>query len=170
MASAVCTPWPISLWFIASSTPPSPEILIQPFRPTSPSTTGSVATPPRRGRGGITPQPTSSTPATPVPVSRKARRFTKPPRSLRSLPPEGARPGLGRPGARPAVSNRTSFLRGSCGADGGANPRIGAAAADVGDRGVDLGVAWRALGREQSRGRHQHAALAVAALRHLVRQ
>ena len=27
---------------------------------------------------------------------------TTPPRSLRSLPPEGARPGLGRPGARPS--------------------------------------------------------------------
>ena len=34
----------------------------------------------------------------------------KPPRSLRSLPPEGARPGLGRPGARPARTDELTRM------------------------------------------------------------
>src|SRR6266851_2057808 len=44
----------------------------------------------------------------------------------------------------------------------------GAAAADVGDRGVDVGVGRLRLRLEQSRHRHDHAGLAVAALRHVV--
>ena len=52
--------------------------------------------------------------------------------------------------------------------DRGAHARIGAAAAQVGDRGVDVGVARLGVGRQQRRRGHQHAALAVAALRHLV--
>ncbi len=39
-----------------------------------------------------------------------------PPRSLRSLPPEGARPGLGRPGARPAAFAIAMALLASAGA------------------------------------------------------
>ncbi len=113
MASAVCTPWPISLWFIASSTPPSAAILIQPFRPTSPSTTGSVSTPPRRGARRQH-----------APAHQPARR-RRPGRVSRNAP-------------------ALHLCRGD-GADGGANPRVGAAAADVGDRGVDLGVARRAV-------------------------
>jgi len=38
----------------------------------------------------------------------------KPPRSLRSLPPEGARPGLGRPGARPAVLLAIALMASAC--------------------------------------------------------
>ena len=44
----------------------------------------------------------------------------------------------------------------------------GAAAADVGDRGVDVGVGGLRLVLQQRRHRHDHARLAVAALRHVV--
>jgi hypothetical protein len=75
MASAVCVPWPISLRFIASITVPSAPILIQPFRLTSPASTGNASTAPRRSRGGSTPQPTTSAPAAPRPLTSRARRF-----------------------------------------------------------------------------------------------
>src|SRR5262249_56377594 len=44
----------------------------------------------------------------------------------------------------------------------------GAAAADVGDGAVDVGVGRLGLLAQQRRHRHDHAALAVAALRHVV--
>src|SRR5262245_22858433 len=44
---------------------------------------------------------------------------------------------------------------------------IGAAAADVAHRGVDLGVGGLRRGPQQRVGRHQHAGLAIAALRHV---
>ena len=44
----------------------------------------------------------------------------------------------------------------------------GAAAADVGDRIVDVGVGRLRLVLEQRGHRHDHAALAIAALRHVV--
>ena len=44
----------------------------------------------------------------------------------------------------------------------------GAAAADVGDRSVNVGVGRLRLFRQQRTHRHDHAGLAVAALRHLV--
>ena len=47
------------------------------------------------------------------------------------------------------------------------DPLIGAATADVGDRRVDVGVARFRLLPQQGRDRHDHAALAVAALRHV---
>src|SRR5882672_9123302 len=45
----------------------------------------------------------------------------------------------------------------------------GAAAADVGNRGVDVGVGRLGFVVEQRRDRHDHARLAIAALRHVVR-
>src|SRR3989442_11737508 len=53
--------------------------------------------------------------------------------------------------------------------DGGADPLIGAAAADVRHRGVDIGVARAAVLGEQCRGSHDLPRLAVAALRHVLR-
>src|SRR3989442_4927247 len=53
--------------------------------------------------------------------------------------------------------------------DGGADPLIGAAAADVRHRGVDIGVARGAVLGEQRRGGHDLPGLAVAALRHVLR-
>src|SRR3712207_2981106 len=51
--------------------------------------------------------------------------------------------------------------------DGGADAVVGAAAADVGDLLVDVGVGrLRLAGKERRRG-HDHAGLAVAALRHV---
>src|SRR6185503_11676518 len=44
----------------------------------------------------------------------------------------------------------------------------GAAAADIGDGGVDIGVGRPRLVPQQRRNRHDHAGLAVAALRHFV--
>ena len=44
----------------------------------------------------------------------------------------------------------------------------GAATADIGDVGVDVGVGRLRLVLEQRRHRHDHAALAIAALRHVV--
>src|SRR2546426_754088 len=52
--------------------------------------------------------------------------------------------------------------------DGGADALVGAAAADVRHRGVDIGVAGAAvLGEQRYRG-HDLAGLAVAALRHVL--
>src|SRR5438128_374273 len=54
--------------------------------------------------------------------------------------------------------------------DRGADPSVGAAAADVaGHRGVDVGVGGMRVAREQRGGRHDLARLAVAALRHVER-
>src|SRR5256886_11221560 len=58
-------------------------------------------------------------------------------------------------------------LRGAV--DGGADPLVRAAAADVRHRGVDLGIARIGGLREQRGGRHDLARLAVAALRHILR-
>src|SRR5262245_9378737 len=52
--------------------------------------------------------------------------------------------------------------------DRGADALVGAATADIGDRGVDLGVGRFRAAREQGRHRHDHAALAIAALRDVV--
>src|SRR5258708_3871018 len=54
------------------------------------------------------------------------------------------------------------------GVDRFAHLHEGAAAADVGDRGVDVGVARLGIRPEKRRHRHDHAGLAVAALRHVV--
>src|SRR5213082_2907358 len=53
--------------------------------------------------------------------------------------------------------------------DGGADTLIGAAAADVGHRRIDVGVRWMRLLGEQRRRGHDLARLAVAALRHVFR-
>src|SRR6266480_6415419 len=57
-------------------------------------------------------------------------------------------------------------LRGAM--DGGADALIGAAATDVGHRGVDIGVGGMRILREQRRGSHDLPRLAVAALRHVL--
>src|SRR3546814_9638465 len=50
----------------------------------------------------------------------------------------------------------------------GADARIGAAATDIGDGVVDLGVSGIGVLLQQSRDRHQHARLAIAALGNLM--
>ena len=49
-----------------------------------------------------------------------------------------------------------------------ANLLIGAAAADIGDFAVDIGIRRHRVLLEQRGDRHDHAALAIAALRHVV--
>src|SRR5262249_61634030 len=60
----------------------------------------------------------------------------------------------------------SSRARGSV--DRRAHLLIGAAAADVADVGVDVGIARPRLLLKQRSHRHDHAALAIAALRHVV--
>src|SRR3954454_24077524 len=54
--------------------------------------------------------------------------------------------------------------------DRGAHAVVGAAAADVGDVGVDVRVGRLRLLREKRRGGHHHPGLAIAALRHVERE
>ena len=77
MASAVCTPWPISLRGMASTTEPSAAILIQPFKATSPSVLSMSSGEPMRERAGITPQPTTSAPVAPSALKIQVRRFMR---------------------------------------------------------------------------------------------
>src|SRR5215472_141693 len=51
--------------------------------------------------------------------------------------------------------------------DGGADALVGSAAADIGHRRVDIGIGRFRLLLEQRSRRHDHAALAIAALRHV---
>src|SRR5258708_17124194 len=91
--------------------------------------------------------------------------------------------GMSRPSARPpAAVPITKERRPICGSwfmaaspsragrgvDCRAHLLEGAAAADVGDRLVDIGVAWLWLLLQQRHHRHDHAGLAIAALRHVV--
>jgi hypothetical protein len=74
IASAVCTPWPISLRGIASTTMPSAAILIQPLSATPPSWARISRPVPSRERWGSTPQPTSNAvPPAAVPSSQVLR-------------------------------------------------------------------------------------------------
>ena len=52
--------------------------------------------------------------------------------------------------------------------DSGAHPLVGAAAADVAHGRVDVGIGGVGRARQQRGGGHQHAALAIAALGHLL--
>src|SRR5688572_24196958 len=88
--------------------------------------------------------------------------------------------GISRPMARPPVTaaelmmneRRFIFMAGSSGfrrvVDRRAHLLERAAAADVGDRGVDVRVGRLGLVLQQRRHRHDHPRLAVAALRHVV--
>src|ERR1700675_2834365 len=49
-----------------------------------------------------------------------------------------------------------------------ADPLISAAAADVGDAGIDIGIARLRVRFQERRGRHDLPGLAIAALRHVL--
>src|SRR5438132_164939 len=103
---------------------------------------GAAGVGPNRAPAGIWKPMTRPAPAT-VAVSRNSRRVTlEEARMLRLL--------------RRAM-------------DGGADPLVGAAAADVRHRGVDVGVAGAAVLGEQRRGGHDLTRLAVAELGHVLR-
>src|SRR5262249_33683106 len=130
----------------------------------------------------------------PCPISERAQRITTvsfgwittqalisgEPSAARTTsgPPKGRR----KPRARPPVAAGVLTIKGRrfifmvCssgrlfrdGVDRLAHLREGAAAADVRDRGVDVRVGGLGLLLEQRLDRHDHARLAVAALRHVV--
>src|ERR1700722_17810008 len=68
----------------------------------------------------------------------------------------------------PAVSAEAGYaLCVGRGVDRGADALIAAATANIGDRRIDLGVGRLGVLLEQGRDRHDHSALAIAALRHI---
>src|SRR3954471_8326520 len=71
---------------------------------------------------------------------------------------------------RDSIMARSSGFRFGGGMDGFAYLLEGAAAADVGHRGVDVRIGGIGLRVQQRRARHDHPRLAVAALRHVVRE
>src|SRR5438309_1396042 len=66
------------------------------------------------------------------------------------------------------ISVMATPLRVRGGVNRGAHLLECAAATDIGDRIVDIGIGRLRLVLEQRRHRHDHAALAIAALRHVV--
>src|SRR5450830_840665 len=68
-----------------------------------------------------------------------------------------------------AISSGLAHFRGGA-LDGGADAVVGAATANVAAHGVfDVGIAGVLVGAQQRGGTHQLARLAIAALRHIVR-
>ena len=118
---------------------PSAPILIQPLRPTSPASTGSASTAPRRSRGGSRPQPTTSAPAAPKPLSRSAR------------------------APHPASSPRRAAQRRGSPRAGAGRCRSGRCCRCAASMSASFGLGFR-----QQRGRRHQMPLAVAALRHLM--
>src|SRR5207237_7885049 len=140
IGSAVATPWPISERSTTMSTLLSG--LIRSHALGANGAAGGVATRPPAGRWNPM---TSPAPAAAV-VSRNSRRET----------PESREGALMSRSLRGPVDRRSDAL-------------IGAATANVGHRGVDVGVRGvRLLGEQRRRG-HDLARLAVAALRHVFR-
>ena len=121
MGSAVCTPWPISLRGIASTTLPSAAILIQPLSATSPVLGQHQPASPGASARGSTPQPTTSAPAAPAALSSQVRRFMNGFRLSNAT----ATAGLHSPAAR-LLARRIAL--------------VGAAAADIGHGLVDVGI------------------------------
>src|SRR5881296_275784 len=138
MGSDVVTPWPISERSTTTSTLSSAPMRSHAFGANGAAASGA---PPRpRPEAGRWNPMTSPAPAAPV-VSRNSRRVM------------------------PADALMSRSLGGAV--DGGANPLIGAAAADVGHRGVDIRVARVRILRQQRGRGHDLSRLAIAALRHV---
>src|SRR5512139_846134 len=137
-ARPVSEPWPISERAMRTTTVSSGRITTQGPISVEPSAARTTCTPPK----GL--MPIARPPPTAALETRKARRES-----------------LG------ALSMVVSLRLGSR-VDRFAHLLEGAAAADVGDRRVDLRVGGVGRLRKQRRRRHDHAGLAVAALRHVV--
>src|SRR6516165_4109409 len=138
-ARPVMVPWPISDRAIRMTTVSSGRITTQAFISGEPSAARTTAGPPRgRSRPSARPEPSAALPMT------KARRSS-----------------LG-----------MWFMMSSSSVRGGVNRLAhllkGAAAADVGDGFVDVLVGRLRLVLEECRNRHDHTALAIAALRDVV--
>src|ERR1051325_10746716 len=137
-ARPVRLPWPISERAMRMTTVSSGRITTQTPTSGEPSAARTTFGPPGRSKPPAKPPPTAA-----VPITKERRlifgtKFMGP--SLR---------------VRGGVDRRAHLLE-------------GAAPADVGDLAIDVGVGGLGLALEQLRDRHDHAALAVAALRHVV--
>src|SRR5688572_27047680 len=160
MGRPVCTPWPKSSRLMVTVTVPSRSMRTNAdgcWVGLRPSDAWAQLT------SGKAPRANPETAA----IFRKLRRC-RPAMAVSSL---SARISCNRPlgnsakvGAKCMVRLLSSQVRRGV-FDGGAYPRIGAAAADVaGHGGVDVGVTGLAIGLEQRGGAHDLAALAIAAL------
>src|SRR3954453_7788860 len=138
-ARPVSEPWPISERAMRMTTVSSGRITTQALTSGEPSAARTTCGPPN----GMSRPMARPAPAAAVPMT-KARRF---------------RTGMWFMAA-------SSRVRG--GMNRGAHLVEGAAAADVGDGVVDIGVGRLRLVLEQRPPRHDHAALAIAALRYVV--
>src|ERR1700733_10970636 len=140
-ARPVRVPWPISDRAMRITTVSSGRITTQTFTSGEPSAARTTVGPPNgRSRPSARPAPAAAVPTT------KARRFI--------------------------LGVTCLFMSGPLRVRGGVNcfTRLleGAATADIGDGLVDILVGRFRLLLEQGRDRHDHAALAIAALRHIV--
>src|SRR5208283_540229 len=123
--------------------------------------------------------------AKPSVEAASASRFASGRYRLNSRPPPPAAPACRNfrreialaAGARPGPTGKLKgfgntldslSLRMRCVLDGLANADIGATATDIaGHRGVDLGIGWIRVARQERRRRHDLTRLAVTALHHL---
>src|SRR5262245_16229418 len=139
-ARPVCVPWPISERAMRTTTVSSGRITTQAFTSGEPSAARTTVGPNGSWKPSASPPPAAATPAT------KERRFILGLKFMATL--LGSRVGRG-------VNGRANLL-------------IGAAPADIGERAIDVRIGRLGLVLEQSCHRHDHPALAVAALRHVV--
>src|SRR6185295_242550 len=140
-ASPVSEPWPISERAMRMTTVSSGRITTQALTSGEPSAARTTEGPPN----GISRPRARPAPAVAVPMT-KARRLRR--------------------GVTCLFMTASSDSRG--GVDRFAHLLEGAAATDVGDRLVDIRIGRLRLVLEQGGHRHDHAALAIAALRHVV--
>src|SRR5215831_10890317 len=138
-ARPVSEPWPISDRAMRITTVSSGRITTQAFISGEPSAARTTRGPNGTSKPSAKPPPTAATAAT------KERRFIWRVEFM--------------------AASRSRVRRG---VNGRAHLLIGAAAADVGDGVVDVGIGGLGLLLEERRHRHDHAALAIAALRHVV--
>src|ERR1700674_1391949 len=185
IGNAVCVPWPNSSRFDMISTVLSGLILMKAFGSSGPF---GIGAPPLScaSASGAAPgraKPSSMPPLASTLAFRKRRRSTgcaTRDDSIAALP-ANARPNAPSSACSPTSfgpataisSKRMGFSYSDQGArrilDGGTDALIGATAADIaGHRVVDVGIARPLVHLEQADGAHDLAALAVAALRHIV--
>src|SRR5262245_53995088 len=138
-ARPVSEPWPISERAMRMTTVSSGRITTQALISGEPSAARMTRGPPN-GRS----RPSASPPPTAAALTTNVRRLIF------------------------GMVFMAASLRAGGGVDRRAHLMEGAATADIGDAGVDVGVGGLGLLLEQRRHRHDHPTLAVAALRHVV--
>src|SRR5262245_7884927 len=138
-ARPVMVPWPISERAMRMTTVSSGRITTQAFTSGEPSAARTTSGPPNgRSKPSASPPPAATAPT------------TKPRRLIFGMKFMAASSRIGR-----SMDGRPHLL-------------IGAAAADIGDVGVDVRIGRPGFLLEQRRDRHDHPGLAIAALRYVV--